>query len=275
MTRLAPAFAVLACFLADSASAEPLKVDRTIGKQPAYRTKDPRYGLLAFGPDGKDRVWLVLDGDTLYVDRNGNGNLTDPGERITAEKQRGRDPREYGYTFDVGDVTVGGRIHKGLRIGFTPLKLYTDSSVGANPHVKAALAKDPAALAASIGLDVDVPGIKGGGVGGRLVFLAGLFDLTGVLQFAATPAAAPVVHLGGPLQVTFYGEPPTLRAGRDSEFTLVVGTPGIGPGTFASIGYEGAIPEAAKPVAELSLRMPGPVPSRYARESLSNAAAEP
>ena len=51
------------------------KVDRTIAKEPAYKTK-PRYCLLVFGPEPKIRVWLVLDGDVLYVDRNGNGDLT-------------------------------------------------------------------------------------------------------------------------------------------------------------------------------------------------------
>lgn len=55
------------------------KIDRTIAKEPAYRTKTPKYGLLVFGPEGKDRVWLVHDGDVLYVDRNGNGDLTEPG----------------------------------------------------------------------------------------------------------------------------------------------------------------------------------------------------
>src|SRR4051812_29976418 len=82
-------------------------------KEPAYQTKAPKYGLLRFGPKGEDRVWLVLDGDTLYVDRNGNGDLTEPGDKVAAEKRPGRDPGESGRSFDVGDVTVGGRTHKG------------------------------------------------------------------------------------------------------------------------------------------------------------------
>ena len=48
-----------------------------------------KYGLLMFGPEGKDRVWIVLDGDTLYVDRNGNGDLTEANENI--RKSRGED----------------------------------------------------------------------------------------------------------------------------------------------------------------------------------------
>src|SRR5262249_3478620 len=50
-------------------------------KEPAYR-QEPRYTLLVFGPQREQRVWMVLDGATLYVDRNGNGDLTEPDERL-------------------------------------------------------------------------------------------------------------------------------------------------------------------------------------------------
>jgi hypothetical protein len=239
-------------------------IDRTIRKEPAYRTKAPKYGLLAFGPEGKDCVWLVHDGDALYVDRNGNGDLTEPGEKVAAEKKPGRDPQEDGYNFDVGDVTVGGRTHKGLVVSFYPLKRYADGSLGKRPDVKAALAKDPKALAASLRVDVEAPGLKGGGLGGRLSFSAGPRDLVGVLRFADTPADAPAVYLGGPLQVTFYGERPSLHVGRGSELVLVVGTPGFGPGTFAMLDYENTIPATVKPVADVLLppSKPGAPPLR-------------
>ena len=50
-------------------------------KEPQYR-HEPRYALLVFGPQRQQRVWMVLDGETLYVDRNGNGDLTEPDERL-------------------------------------------------------------------------------------------------------------------------------------------------------------------------------------------------
>src|SRR6186997_26449 len=111
--------ALLAAFaFGGSAAAANLKtVDRTIRKEPAYRTK-PLYALLVFGPEAKDRVWLVHDGDTLYVDRNGNGDLTEPGEAILAKKDR--NPDEFGYSFEAGELRVGGRVHKGLGIGAAP-----------------------------------------------------------------------------------------------------------------------------------------------------------
>ena len=62
-------------------AADLTKVDRSIKKEPAYQTKAPRYCLLVFGPRADYRVWLVLDGSTLYVDRNGNGDLTEAGQK--------------------------------------------------------------------------------------------------------------------------------------------------------------------------------------------------
>src|SRR5437762_3210437 len=66
----------------DAAAADLGKIDRTIRKEPAYQSKTPKYCLLVFGPQAKDRVWLVLDGDVLYVDRQANGDLTGPGNRF-------------------------------------------------------------------------------------------------------------------------------------------------------------------------------------------------
>jgi hypothetical protein len=197
---------------------------------------------------------MVLDGDVLYVDRNGDGDLTEPGKKIMAEKRPGRDPAEDGYAFEVGDLLVGGQIHKGLSVFFVPLKLYAGSSLGKRADVQRVLAKDPNALAVRLEVHTEMPGLTGNGLGGRVVFSAGPIDLNGVFEFAKTPAAAPVIWCGGPLQITFYGELPSLRAGQGSELVLVVGTPGIGPGTFAMLDYEKTIPKTARPIVELSFQ---------------------
>jgi hypothetical protein len=60
------------------------KIDRTIGKQPEYKGK-PKYALLVFGLEARMRVGMVLDGQTLYVDRNGDGDLTGKDERFTLD----------------------------------------------------------------------------------------------------------------------------------------------------------------------------------------------
>jgi WD40 repeat protein len=243
---------VISFFLTLLFAADPLAFEKSIGKQPAYRTETPQYGLLAFGPEGKGRVWVVLDGDTLYVDRNGNGDLTDPGEKVAAKPPvRPRDDSDP-YQFEVNDLTVGGRVHKALYVLASPLATYKDSGFGKTDRFKTALARNPKAMVFTVTCDVDVPGMKGGGTGGRLHFMAGPIDLNGLLEFGTKPADAPVIHLGGPLQLTFYADLPTARVGRGSEWALVVGTPGVGPGTFAMLGYDGTIPKGVKAVAEVT-----------------------
>ncbi len=66
------------------------KIDRRIAKEPKYNAS-PRYALFLFDPKGEFRVWAVLDKskadaphyDVLYFDMNGNGDLTEEGERFT------------------------------------------------------------------------------------------------------------------------------------------------------------------------------------------------
>jgi hypothetical protein len=73
-----------ACVLllgAPATAADLSKIDRSLVKEPSYKGKQG-YCLLVFGADAKTRVWLVKDGDTLYLDRNGNGDLTEDGERL-------------------------------------------------------------------------------------------------------------------------------------------------------------------------------------------------
>jgi hypothetical protein len=78
------AFCTAAVWGLASASAQAVdlaKIDRTIRKEPAYKGK-PKYCLVVLGPEAKTRIWLVLDGDVLYVDRKGNGDLTEPENRV-------------------------------------------------------------------------------------------------------------------------------------------------------------------------------------------------
>ena len=83
------------------------KIDRTIAQEPVYEHK-PKYCLLVFGPEAKTRVWLVVDGDVLYVDRNGNGDLTERNERVSWT----------GRTCEAGDLTCvpGKGGHTALRL---------------------------------------------------------------------------------------------------------------------------------------------------------------
>jgi hypothetical protein len=61
------------------------KIERRLSKEPAYQAKKQWYALLLFGAEARLKVWVVLDGETLYVDRNGDGDLTGAGERFAKE----------------------------------------------------------------------------------------------------------------------------------------------------------------------------------------------
>jgi hypothetical protein len=236
-------------------AADLAALDRTIHKEPAYAGK-PRYCLLVFGPEARDRVWLVQDGDTLYVDRNGNGDLTEPGEKVAAQTDR---PADEGWRFEVGDVSVGGKVHRGLSINLTPLKRYADNPALAEiAAIRDAFKADPAVVAAIVTADVTSARFTGAGVGKRTLQTAGFYDIVGVLTFAASPAAAPVIHFDGPLQVGICGELPQLKVGRSTDFVLAVGTPGIGGGTFAMLAYQDTIPAGVHPNVEV--RWPGEPP---------------
>ena len=245
---------VLAAWLATSSltAADLDKIDRSLRKEPVYQTKTPKYGLLVFGPDASERVWLVHDGDTLYVDRNGTGDLTEPGKKVSAKVDKSRDPAEDGYTFEVGQLTVGGKVHKGLTVWLMPLAPYAANRTLARfPSVQTVLRADPHATTAMLTVDVESSRLKGDGLGGRLSFAAGAYDEHGALQFADKPAAAPIIHCDGPLRITFFGEVPTLRLGRDNDLVTAVGTLGRGPGTFARLAYEKTIPDDVHPTIEI------------------------
>src|SRR2546428_3351574 len=99
-TLLAAALLVLAPF---AQAADLAKIERTIAKEPAYQTKTPKYCLLVFGLDARTRVWLVQDGDTLYVDRNGDGDLTGDGKRVKVSRVS-----DSYRVFEAGDLTIDG-----------------------------------------------------------------------------------------------------------------------------------------------------------------------
>jgi hypothetical protein len=93
------------------------KIERKIAKEPNYKTKSPKYALLVFGLEAKLRVWIVTDGETLYLDRNGDGDLTDPKKRF-AKRDECRDieltdldGKTHYVITSIGDYEHEGRQH--------------------------------------------------------------------------------------------------------------------------------------------------------------------
>ena len=93
----------------EPAAVDLAQIDRSIVKEPRY-VGTPHYALIVVGPRAEHRSWLVMDGDeTLYFDRNGNGDLTDPEDHIAA---RCRSHREDAYgrgEYSLGDECVRPR----------------------------------------------------------------------------------------------------------------------------------------------------------------------
>jgi hypothetical protein len=224
-------------------AADLAKVDRTIKKEPAYNSKKPRYCLLAFGREAKTRVWLVLDGKTLFVDRNGNGDLTDKGEQIEAKEERG------GLSFAVGAIPDGSHSHTGLTVTTIPAERGKAVMMDVPGFKK--LLEDREALLYAVVVDVAVPGLKGAEDGGRIKQSANLFDERGFLQFADRPKAAPVIHFAGPWSITGYGRQ-TLTRGQVTDLMLGFGTPEVGAGTFVWTAYQDLVPEDVHPVVEIT-----------------------
>jgi hypothetical protein len=192
------------------------KVERRLAKEPAYQTTAPKYCLLVFGAEAATRVWIVMDGDVLYIDRNGNGDLTDDGEKVKIDRPKGQG-ENVGVSIDAGAVTAKAGVPANTKIEVTQFGERTYVECNAE---------------------------------GRARQYAGR-DAKGLLRFAERPSDAPVVHFGGPIALA-PDEPYTLERGdKPTEFYAFLGTPGLGAGAFASMGY-GEVPRDVHPVAEFT-----------------------
>jgi len=195
----------------------------------------------------------------LYVDRNGNGDLTERDKKVGAEKQDGAEEGQ--YYFKVGDIRDGPLVHKELGVGVMKIDHMADQ----DEQVKAFLAKNPKGRGYLVMVEMEMPGRHGTGVGGRVQQQA-FVDVNGVLQFADKPKDAPIIHFGGPWQVTLFGAQ-QLTIGRETDVVLGVGTPGVGPGSTTYVNYDGVIPDTVYPTLEVTYpaKKPGepPVQEHY------------
>jgi hypothetical protein len=180
--------------------ADLTRIDRTIAREPAYRSKTPRYVLLVFGPEAKSRAWVVLDGDTLYVDRNCNGDLTEAGERLVIKNpRRNLDKKKRGRSNAVDSLhtvitDLAGAKHR-LTFRLTSTGVGIDAKCHGSQYVGSTYRDD--------------------------------------LEFADRPQAAPIVHLNGPLTLQLVDPPRQWSPGETVDLVVLFGTPGLGKGTFA------------------------------------------
>jgi hypothetical protein len=228
--------------------------------EPAYAGKTPQYLLLTFGPKADTRVWVVVDlhqewitqkpteKDAVYVDRNSNGDLTDPGERIPAavvtrsefDRFSKREHEHHYPVFNLGEV-----------VGRDGTK-YTGLTLDVGWYV-------PGQRYREVKLKVQLPGGEQW-AGGPL------------LRLGDKPQQAPVIRFNGPLAMRlsmtngllhcpisydekveadppWYEERPLVR-GKTCDLVAEIGTDGVGRGTFVPITAD-IPPEDLHPVAEV------------------------
>ena len=221
-------------------------LDRTIVKEPKYEGT-PSYCLLALGPQAKHKVWLVLDGKTLYVDRNGNGDLTEPEEKLTGKEKFGE------LVFTLDEMHFSGQRYTKLHVGIRNARPIGEAWM-AMPMFAEFLARHPEGKLYSIHLETPLhTPMKGADrvtLREREISGTSGYDARGILQFAAKPADAPVLHFGGAWTVAPDGQQRLVR-GRAEDLTVLIGTPGHGPGTFVRTVYDRLVPDHVKPEAEI------------------------
>jgi len=219
-------------------AADLTKIDRTIAREPAYKSK-PKYCLLVFGPEAKVRVWLVLDGDTLYVDRNRNGDLTEPG-KSTKPADTNTDPASF------KPITILGPDGKTEEKLDFALYGWFDYKEG----------KETSQFSPSVS------------VWWKGRWFGAWGDETGPVVWGTRPQDAPILHIDGPLQMGFesLAEHAFRRQGDGKlELSVGVGTKGLGKGAFVHLCYSNnAIPNDVYPSAVLEFpnKVPGGPPIR-------------
>jgi hypothetical protein len=241
------------------------RVERTIAREPVYQSKEPAYCLLVFGPRAETRVWLVLDvvsrptesdgsKNALYVDRNGNGDLTEPGKVVRCSMKKA----QHWFSFS------------------------KEPSVTYSPHFEAGTIVERDGKTRHLDLTVEVrsymqdyrPCSLSLKVNGR-----GLQTAGGRLRLGTRPQDAPIIHFNGPLTLRtrmetgvmfvpisyeedsarrrrwYADNPPTyeqaaLSRGKKSTLYAQLGTPGLGRGTFVAHSVAGVHLDA-HPVVEV------------------------
>jgi hypothetical protein len=222
--------------------------------EPDY-SATPSYALLYFGERTPKVVWVIVAGDAVYVDCNSNRDLTETGEKFVFSTPR---PSGGNYVEErkVREITIthGKLKHTGLSIRQFRVRdeVLFEIKSDTDKQLKDQVAKSKDRFVYYLSVNVQVTELPRGKIAftGRISQSAG-HDADGSLQFARWPGEHPIVHFGGPFEMALLTAQ-TLTAGdKPSELQTMIGTPGRGPGTFASVGFGGVFSDEVHPVAEI------------------------
>ena len=234
-------------------------IERKIAKEPRYESAEQYFALLVLGTEADKRVWFVVDGPNLFVDANGDGDLTGAGEKFVATKSHGPESLTlHSREWKVPKLALSDR-YTNVEVRFGSVNPSWRPDPGASNRIEMerfmeVVGRTPRANLSSIH-----------------VTIAGARNQFSNAMFTTTSAKAPIFHMDGPLTL---GVLETIRAhelGRRKdleEINIAVGTPGDGgdqPGCFSYVMYE-EFPKDARPVLEIEFpiadgkRLP---PKRY------------
>ena len=207
-------FAILVS-LSLNAAPDLSKIDRTIVQEPVYKAP-PGYCLLVFGPHAETRVWLIEDGETLYVDRNANGDLTEAGEALQpTKKQKLAGYRDAHYAPVEIVPADGSPKHAEFNVGY-----YQTDGKPVHHFIK----------------------VK---VNGKQQQFAGWRPI-----FSGSREAARIFHFGGEFAPRPLRKKQLSLSGEEQELHLSWITQGLGENARAMLGHT-AVPKEMTPVAEI------------------------
>ena len=190
-----------------------LKLNRSISKEPEYRSEYQEYCLLAINAEKDALIWCVRDGADMYVDLNGNGDLTENGEKFVGVYK--------------ADATNGDRK---LALSITPSKKVFGTAV---KHLSL------------VSYDHDPVGqwrirAEFNGNDRR--------EFSRPFQTARLAKHAPIIHLNGPVTVVAYldrhryfhrNDPATsIKYARGQEYSLILRVGNVGVGKGAQVHCE-------------------------------------
>jgi hypothetical protein len=212
------------------------KIERTIAVAPKYSAEQQFYALLVLGTDMSKKIWFVVDDDTLYVDKNGNGDLTEDGEKFQAPPKSGlasslvRDTHSWNH-LKLDKRYTDVRVHWGLvNMAYpatNPVMERFMETARRTPHP-------------------NLSGIR--------IKIAGTRWQACNAMFATSAAKAPILHMDGPLTLGVLGilSRRLERGEKLDDVRLTVGTPGFSDtqaGCFSYLLYK-EFPKSARPVLE-------------------------
>ncbi|HEX6812145.1 MAG TPA: hypothetical protein VF384_11020 [Planctomycetota bacterium] len=186
--------------------------------EPKYEGR-PRYLLIALGQPVHRAIWCVLDGTTLWVDRDGDRRLDAAKERFAPRVAKVKDHFiAETHAYDVGALPAVGASPAYTRLELELKQWNLEYEVSPDlAEVMDTLRANPSLRNPTVTLE-----------------RAGKPEQFAMTEFADAVATATVLHFDGPATWGLVEnlKPDRLTAGQEYDFEVSLGTPGLGAWSF-------------------------------------------